>query len=245
LQIIREAAKDSSRVYLTMHAHQRMSTRKITWVQLLRVLRLGRISEGPAREVIKGGWKCTVEHHAAGDSVGVAVAIESIQSTGVTVITVYHITDQGLAMLKYTGCGLRNVWLQNGYTRKKTPYGDAVAIQDVEGLHRVLAKAITRKPKLTGAEFRFIRKELDLSQAALGRMFGFEAQTIALWEKNKQRVPKLADRMLRLIYREHVEDNVKIRELIDRVNDLDRKSHDVAKMIYVDTARGWVSKAAA
>ena len=148
-------------------------------------------------------------------------------------------------MLRYTGCGLRNVWLQNGYTKKKTPYGEAVSIQDVEGLHRALAKAITRKPKLTGTEFRFIRKELDLSQAALGRMFGFEAQTIALWEKNKQRVPKLADRMLRLIYREHAEGNVKILDLIDRENDLDRKSRDAARMIFVDTARGWVSRAVA
>lgn len=147
-------------------------------------------------------------------------------------------------MLKYTGCGLRNVWLQNGYTKKKTPYGEAVAIQDVEGLHRALAKTITRKPKLTGAEFRFIRKELDLSQAALGRMFGFEAQTIALWEKNKQRVPKLADKMLRLIYSEHAEGNVKIRELIDRENDLDRKNHDAARMIFIETERGWISKAA-
>ncbi|MDP1536141.1 MAG: transcriptional regulator [Burkholderiales bacterium] len=147
-------------------------------------------------------------------------------------------------MLKYTGCGLRNVWLQNGYAKKMTPYGEAVAIQDAEGLHRALAKAITRKPKMTGAEFRFIRKELDLSQAALGRMFGFEAQTIALWEKNRQRVPKLADRMLRLIYREHAEGNVKIRELIDRENDLDRINNETDKMIFVDTARGWMPKAA-
>lgn len=148
-------------------------------------------------------------------------------------------------MLKYAGCGLRNVWLQNGYTKKKTPYGEAVAIQDVEGLHRALAKKIALKPKLTGAEFRFIRKELDLSQAALARMFGCEAQTIALWEKNKVRVPRLADRMLRLIYREHAEGNVKIREIIDRENDMDRKGREVAKMIFVDTAQGWVSKTAA
>ena len=148
-------------------------------------------------------------------------------------------------MLKYTGCGLRNVWLQNGYSAKQTPYGKAVAIQDVEGLHRALAKRIALKPRLTGAEFRFIRKELDLSQAALARMFGFEAQTIALWEKNKARVPKLADRMLRLIYREDAEGNVKIREIIDRENDADRKDREVTKMIFVDTAQGWVSKAAA
>lgn len=147
-------------------------------------------------------------------------------------------------MLKYTGCGLRNIWLQNGYAMKQTPHGKAVAIQDVEGLHRVLAKMITRKPRLTGAEFRFVRKELDLSQAALARMFGCEAQTIALWEKNKVRVPKLADRMLRLIYREHAEGNVKIREMIERENDTDRKDHDPKKLVFVDTAQGWMKKAA-
>lgn len=147
-------------------------------------------------------------------------------------------------MLKYTGCGLRNVWLQNGYAMKQTPHGKAVAIQDVEGLHRALAKMITRKPRLTGAEFRFVRKELDLSQAALARMFGCEAQTIALWEKNKVRVPKLADRMLRLIYQEHAEGNVKIREMIERENDTDRKERDTKKLVFVDTAEGWMKKAA-
>ncbi|MDP1716906.1 MAG: DUF4258 domain-containing protein [Burkholderiales bacterium] len=80
-------------MYLTVHAQKRMSKRKITLVQVLRCLKAGRISEGPARDHTKGGWKCTVEHYTAGDSVGVAVAIESIQSTGVTVITVFHITD--------------------------------------------------------------------------------------------------------------------------------------------------------
>lgn len=80
-------------MFLTVHAQKRMSKRKITLVQVLRCLKAGRISEGPARDHIKGGWKCTVEHYTAGDSVGVAVAIESIQSTGVTVITVFHITE--------------------------------------------------------------------------------------------------------------------------------------------------------
>ena len=147
-------------------------------------------------------------------------------------------------MLRYTGCGVRNVWLQNGYTVKQTPHGKAVAIQDVDGLHRVLALMITRKPRMSGAEFRFLRKELNLSQAALAQMFGYDAQTIALWEKNKQRVPRLADRMLRLIYREHAEGNVKIREMIDRVNDTDRRSYEARKLVFVDTDKGWKAKAA-
>jgi putative transcriptional regulator len=143
-------------------------------------------------------------------------------------------------MLKYKESGLRNVWLQNGYTVKNTPYGKAVAIQDVEGLNHLLAKMIAQKPRLTGAEFRFLRKELDLSQAALARMFGCDAQTIALWEKNKVRLPRLADRMLRLLYREHAEGNVKIREIIERENDVDRKE----KIVLVETDKGWRAKAA-
>lgn len=147
-------------------------------------------------------------------------------------------------MLKYKESGLRNVWLQNGYTVKKTPYGKAVAIQDVEGLNRLPARMIAQKPRLTGAEFRFLRKELDLSQAALARMFGCDAQTIALWEKNKVRLPRLADRMLRLIYREHAEANVKIREIMEGENDMDRKQHDPAKIVLVETDKGWRAKAA-
>ena len=147
-------------------------------------------------------------------------------------------------MLKYKESGLRNVWLQNGYTVKNTPYGKAVAIQDVEGLNHLLAKMIAQKPRLTGAEFRFLRKELDLSQAALARMFGCDAQTIALWEKNKVRLPRLADRMLRLIYREHAEGNVKIREIIERENDMDKKDHDPGKIVLVETDKGWRAKAA-
>lgn len=91
LQIIREAAKDSAYVFVTVHAQKRMSQRKITMAQLLRCLRQGRITEGPARDHIKGGWKCTVEHYTAGESLGASVAIETIQATGITVITVYLI----------------------------------------------------------------------------------------------------------------------------------------------------------
>jgi hypothetical protein len=41
------------------------------------------------------------------------------------------------AMYHYTESGLRNVWLENGVTRRKTAYGVATSIQDVDGLHKV------------------------------------------------------------------------------------------------------------
>ena len=91
LKIIRDAAVDSSRVFLTHHANARMRERRITLTQVLRCLQKGRLTEGPAPDAMKGGWKCTVEHYTAGEQVGVAVGIESAQADGIVVITVFHI----------------------------------------------------------------------------------------------------------------------------------------------------------
>lgn len=49
-------------------------------------------------------------------------------------------------MYKFSDGGLRNVWLANGFTVKKTPYGEAVAIEDVPGLTRAICAALTKKP---------------------------------------------------------------------------------------------------
>ena len=147
-------------------------------------------------------------------------------------------------MHHYKGCGLRNIWLRNGYKERDTPYGPAVAIQDAEGLHRIIAlHLIKTKPRLSGAEFRFLRKELDFSQARLGQMFGYSSQAIALWEK-RGNVPRLADRTLRAFYQEVAEGNAGIRELIERMNDIDRKDGEKSKVVLHETAKGWQAKAA-
>lgn len=121
-------------------------------------------------------------------------------------------------MYRYTDCGLRNVWLANGYRRQRSPYGMTTAIQDIPGLHRAIGLWIVKSRKrLTGAELRFLRKELDMSQAALARMLGCEEQTVSLWER-QGRMPKMADRFVRAIYCEHVENNAHIREMVERLN---------------------------
>ena len=65
-------------------------------------------------------------------------------------------------MYHYRECGLRNVWLANGYDEHDTPYGPGIAIHDVEGLHRAVAHGIVNKGgNPTGAELRFLRQEMD------------------------------------------------------------------------------------
>ena len=125
-------------------------------------------------------------------------------------------------MYHYTESGLQNIWLENGFTVRKTPYGKGVSIDDVEGLHRVIGRAIARKSHLTGAELRFLRKELGMSQSALGAMVGTSEQNVSLWER-RGKMPRAADRLVRLLYLEHIADNPKICELINRLNELDQQ----------------------
>ena len=140
-------------------------------------------------------------------------------------------------MYHYTESGLRNIWLKNGYVVKETPYGKAVSIQDVEGLHRLIGTIISQRPKLTGAELRFIRKELGLSQKALGAFVGTSEQNVSLWER-RGRVPQAADRVIKLAYLETISKsgNVKIKEIIDRLNELDVTTFN---RLELEKAREW------
>jgi putative transcriptional regulator len=140
-------------------------------------------------------------------------------------------------MYHYTESGLQNIWLSNGYASVKTKHGKGVSIHDVEGLHRVIGKALARKPKLTGSELRFVRKEMGMSQSALAALVGTSEQNVSLWER-RGAIPKTADRLVRLIYLEQIGNNPKVRELIDRLNDQDREQM-LEKMTFSEQAGKW------
>lgn len=123
--------------------------------------------------------------------------------------------------LHYTSCGLSNVWLLNGYRDKDTPYGPAVSIDDLDGLHRAIGLGIARQPHgLTGEEFRFLRQELDLSQARLAAYLGTSAETVARWEQGDE-VPRWADCLLRALFRERTEGHAHVEELLRAPEDAD------------------------
>ena len=117
----------------------------------------------------------------------------------------------------YTESGLRNVYLVNGFEIVKTPYGEAVSILDLDGLHRVIGLNLCAKKHITGTEFRFLRKEMGMSQNGLAQSLGTEEQTLAKWEKNG-RVPKTADRFMRLLFLEHINQNTTIIDYVNKIN---------------------------
>ncbi len=137
----------------------------------------------------------------------------------------------------YEECGLRNVWLANGYQMHETPYGGGISIKDADGLHRLIGRNLaTEKPSLTGDEFSFLRKELGLSQSRLAHWWGYDAQSVALWEK-RGRVPRIANRFIRAIYLEKTAGNSSITEIIERLADADWQEE--SRLTFEETPAGW------
>lgn len=139
-------------------------------------------------------------------------------------------------MYHYTDGGLRNVWLVNGYEIRKTPYGNGVAFHNLDGLTQSICTALTRKAApLTGAEFRYIRSAgMLLSQPALGKLMGIDGQSVARWEKTSK-VPRWADKLVRLLYVAQAEGNEPIARAVERIRAVERL---VKQKILVKESRG-------
>lgn len=142
-------------------------------------------------------------------------------------------------MYHYQESGLRNVWLRNGFKKTKTPYGDAVAIEDVAGLHKALALRLAMKAsKLSGTEIRFLRKEMEMSQATLSHVLSVNVQTLAKWEKGQAKIAAPADKLLRLVVKGHYSGNLAVRKAIEALNNLDMEVHE-SKLVFEEFDKKW------
>lgn len=124
----------------------------------------------------------------------------------------------------YVDSGLDNVYLENGYTVHTTPYGEGVSIHDTGGLHRMLGDLLVDLPRpLSGAELRFLRVQMDMTQRALASVMGEEEQTLRRWEKARSKpIRGAADRLIRVLYNEYVGGDGTVRQMVERLAELDQ-----------------------
>jgi putative transcriptional regulator len=145
-------------------------------------------------------------------------------------------------MLKYDDCGLRNIWLKNGYRYEAIKgHGKCLEIADINGLHRTIAHHLVNyRKRLSGAEIRFLRVEMGMSQNRLADCMGVDEQTISLWERSRRRPTVAAERMLRLLYLEHADGKTKVAKMIAQWNDIDRQElEEETKQVFQETDEGW------
>ncbi|KJR21503.1 helix-turn-helix domain-containing protein [Vibrio sp. S234-5] len=125
-------------------------------------------------------------------------------------------------MYHYTECGLDNVYLENGYTIEEEDGEKFVSFDDFEGIHQAIANAICEQSAwLSKEQFKFLRKELNLSQSALGTLLFCDRQTIARWEKGETPISRPQDVLLRAIYRESINKESHIALMLEALADAD------------------------
>jgi putative transcriptional regulator len=96
--------------------------------------------------------------------------------------------DKGLSLYHYTESGLDNILLVDGFTINETDYGKTVSIQETEDLHEQIGRGLVDSPAfITGAELRFLRLEMDLSQRQLAGLINVDEQAVRRWEKARDK----------------------------------------------------------
>ena len=141
-------------------------------------------------------------------------------------------------MYHYIDSGLDNVVLERGYQEIDTGYGRGVSIDNIDALHLAIGKWLLTAKQLTGAEFRFLRHEMDLSQARLAYLLGEKEQNIGRWERARNRpVNPSADKIIRVLYSEFIGGNQTLRELIEKLAERDERQ--AAELRLRPTRKGW------
>jgi len=138
----------------------------------------------------------------------------------------------------YLECGVDNVYLVNGFRYVDTPRGQGIIIEDLDGLHSAIGRYLVRnKKRLSGDEFRFLRHELNLTQVHLGALLDVSDQQVARWEKGESKIPGAADKVIRMLYTEHIGGNDRITDILKRLAELDELVHEETN--FEDTRQGW------
>lgn len=141
---------------------------------------------------------------------------------------------------QYRDCGLDNVWIEGGFEEIESPYGPGIAIHDLDGLHRCIASCLlTKHGFLTGAEFRFLRTELDLSQPIMGDLCGRGERTVRDWESRDELVDEPANTIIRFVYEQRHNPSANYEGLSRKIKQLQARDKEFHELKLRRTAEGW------
>ncbi len=152
-------------------------------------------------------------------------------------------TTDASVMYHYTESGLDNVYLVDGFAICETDYGRTVSIQETANLHEQIGRGIVDSPAcINGAEFRFLRLEMDLSQRQLAALINADEQAVRRWEKARGKcIRGPAERMMRVLYMQFVDDP-SIRQKIERLAELDVLAHPTKMVLRKPPGSNWIAE---
>lgn len=99
---------------------------------------------------------------------------------------------------RYLECGLDNVVISGVEIVVDEDGDEAVRILAVNDLHRVIAEGIVaHRNAMSGAELRFLRSEMGLTQTELAGLVHRDKQSIGRWERGEIEIDRTAEALIR------------------------------------------------
>jgi DNA-binding transcriptional regulator YiaG len=148
--------------------------------------------------------------------------------------------------LHYTACGLDDVYLVNGFTRETIDGEQYTTIEDMDNLWKAIClHLVTKRKALAPKEIRYLRGQMDMTQAELASLVRVSDQTIARWEKGHgDAIPGPADLMLRVLYlaspRAQPEGGRVLDKLMDLIEKLVHSDEQPSKpAVFIHGRRHW------
>jgi DNA-binding transcriptional regulator YiaG len=101
----------------------------------------------------------------------------------------------------YKECGLDNIYLMNGFQIEDVDGEDYVSVDSIDELWKAIGlNLVTSQKLLSPKEIRFLRGQMDKTQAEVASLLRVDDQTVARWEKGKVRLSGTADIALRALF---------------------------------------------
>ena len=110
-------------------------------------------------------------------------------------------TTRRIESYRYKESGLSNVVLHGVELRTCAKCGEQeIALPRMISLHRAIAEAIVNSPgKLTGEQFRYLRKHLGMSGEDIGKYLHTDRTKISKWERGEDPIGPASDRLMRMV----------------------------------------------
>jgi len=107
----------------------------------------------------------------------------------------------------YTECGLDNVVIADADFDIVDDDGEKIIqIPAVGMLHKAIAEGlINQSGALSGAEIRFLRTEMGMTQAELAKLLHRDTQSVGRWERDECPIEPTQDMTLRQIARDQLD----------------------------------------
>jgi DNA-binding transcriptional regulator YiaG len=125
----------------------------------------------------------------------------------------------------YTECGLNNIIIEGLSVLIDDEGDEVIEIPYINELHRAIASGIVLHERgMSGAELRFLRSEIGMTQVELANFLHKEKQTIGRWERAEFEIDGSSETMIRKLAIEKLS-----LDISDGIDELSKKSVSTAQ----------------